>query len=92
MAKTENKGKPIEIIRIGSIQATIWSNQGAGVTWFNVTFQRVYHDREKGWRYVSSFGRDDLLVLKKVADEAHTRVVHLIGAQRQAQRQKQPAA
>jgi hypothetical protein len=38
---------------------------------FSVTFERLY--REEGvWKSSSNFGRDDLLVLAKVADLAHT--------------------
>jgi hypothetical protein len=44
---------------------------------FNVMFQRIYRDDEKGWRSTDSFGRDDLLVLAKVAEQAHGRIVAL---------------
>ena len=49
---------------------------------FNVRFQRIYRDEEKGWRSTDSFGRDDLLVLAKVADQAHGRIVALSQQQR----------
>lgn len=38
----------------------------------NVTFQCIYKDGDD-WKTTQSFGRDDLLVLAKVADLAHTR-------------------
>ena len=38
---------------------------------FNVTFERSYKDGEE-WRTTNSFGRDDLLKLAKLADEAHS--------------------
>jgi hypothetical protein len=37
-----------------------------------VTFGRRYKDNENRWQESSSFGLDDLLLLAKVADEAHT--------------------
>jgi hypothetical protein len=36
-----------------------------------VTFERLYREGEQ-WRSTTSFGRDDLLLLGKVADLAHT--------------------
>ena len=91
MAKKQNKVQPVEEIRIGSIKAAIWRNEGESGPRFNVTFQRIYRDEEKGWRSTNSFGRDDLLVLMKVADATHTRVMQLLGEKRE-QRQEQPAA
>ncbi|MGE3309801.1 MAG: hypothetical protein AB7O66_07515, partial [Limisphaerales bacterium] len=38
---------------------------------YNVTFSRSYRDAEH-WRSSDSFGRDDLLVVSKLADHAHT--------------------
>ena len=38
---------------------------------FNVTFELSYHDGE-AWRSSNPFGRDDMLKLAKVADEAHS--------------------
>ena len=57
----------------------------------NVTFQRLYRTEDGKWKSTSSFGRDDLLVLMKVADATHTRVMQLLGEKRE-QRQEQPAA
>jgi hypothetical protein len=91
MAKKQNKIQPVEEIRIGSIKAAIWRNEGEGGPRFNVTFQRLYRTEEGKWQSTYSFGRDDLLVLMKVADATHTRVMELIGDKRK-QRQEQPAA
>jgi hypothetical protein len=38
---------------------------------YNTTFTRLYKDGEK-WASTESFGRDDLLLLAKVADQTHT--------------------
>ena len=94
MAKKQNKAsetKPVEEVRIGSIKAAIWRNEGESGARFNVTFQRLYRTEEGKWQSTSSFGRDDLLVLMKVADATHTRVMQLLGEKRE-QRQEQPAA
>ena len=98
MAKKQNKStesqtrvQPVEEIRIGSIKAAIWKNPGESGPRFNVTFQRLYRTEEGKWLSTTSFGRDDLLVLQKVANETHTRVMHLIGEQREEKREEQPA-
>lgn len=69
MAKT--KQQPIHEIRMGSIKATIWENETSSGTRFNVTVSRIYKDGEE-WKQTESFGRDDLQLLAKVVDLAHT--------------------
>jgi hypothetical protein len=63
--------QPVHELRLGSVKAAIWKNQTEGGTRFNVTVSRIYKDGEQ-WRSTDSFGRDDLLVLAKVVDQAHT--------------------
>ncbi|HRZ38512.1 MAG TPA: hypothetical protein P5534_19375 [Candidatus Paceibacterota bacterium] len=65
--------KPIHEVRFGAIKAAIWRNDTVIGVRYNATFSRLYKDRENGqWKSSDSFGRDDLLVLAKVADSAHT--------------------
>lgn len=69
----KQKEKPANEVRIGAIKAAIWKNDPAGGVRYNVTFSRIYKDKEDDqWKSTDSFGRDDLLVLGKVADTAHT--------------------
>jgi hypothetical protein len=63
--------KPVHEIRYGSIKAVIWKNDTANGAMHNVTVARIYKDGEE-WKESSGFGRDDLLVLAKALDEAHT--------------------
>lgn len=76
--------KPVEEIRIGAVKAAIWKNmvdQGNNSRpIYNVSFQRLYRDSQGRWQCSESFGRDDLLVLAKVADQAHTRICELTQA------------
>lgn len=65
------RARPVQEIRIGAIRAAIWKNETENGVRHNVTFERIYKDGEE-WRSTSSFGRDDLLLLGKVADQAHT--------------------
>ncbi len=89
--KPINKVQPIEEVRIGAIKAAIWRNEGDGGARFNVTFQRLYKTEDGQWQSTSSFGSYDLLLLAKVADATHTRVLQLIEEEKQQQRQA-PAA
>ena len=68
--------KPVAEIRIGRVKAAIWPNETEDRTRHNVTFSRLYKDGEQ-WKTTQSFGRNDLLVLAKVADQAHSRIFEL---------------
>ena len=61
--------KPVSEIRIGSVKAAIWPNDTEGRIRHTVTFSRLYKDGEQ-WKTTQTFGRNDLLVLAKVADQA----------------------
>lgn len=65
-----NKTVPKEV-RIGSIKSVIWKNETEAGVRYNVTFGRLYRDG-KAWKQTDSFGRDDLLLLAKVANETHS--------------------
>ncbi len=56
---------------MGRIKAAIWENETTNGVRHNVTLQRIYRDGEQ-WKTSDSFGRDDLPLLIKVADQAHT--------------------
>ena len=60
--------KPVSEIRIGSVKAFIWPNDTEGRIRYTVTFSRPYKDGEQ-WKTTQTFGRNDLLVLAKVADQ-----------------------
>ncbi len=63
--------KPIHEVRMGRIKAAIWENENEQAVHHNVTFSRLYKDGDE-WKDSTSFGRDDLPLLAKVADLAHT--------------------
>jgi hypothetical protein len=67
------KDKPAHEVRIGAVKAAIWRNDTSNGVRYNTTFSRLYKDKEDDqWKSTDSFGRDDLLVLAKVADATHT--------------------
>ena len=67
------KAKPVQEIRIGRLVAAVWANEiEGGAIRHNVTFSRLYKPEGEEWQNSSSFGRDDLLLLAKLADRAHS--------------------
>ena len=63
--------RPIHEVRMGRVRAAIWENDTQNGTRYNVTFSRLYREDDK-WKDSSSFGRDDLPLLGKVADQVHS--------------------
>ncbi|MEW5980505.1 MAG: hypothetical protein AB1898_32365 [Acidobacteriota bacterium] len=62
-------------VRMGRIKAAIWQNQTDTGLRYNVTFSRLFKSGE-AWKQTESFGRDDLPVLAKLADQAHSWIFH----------------
>lgn len=65
------KNAPAHEIRLGTIKATIWENETPTGTRHNVTIARLYKDDDE-WKRTESFGRDDLPLVAKVVDLAHS--------------------
>ncbi|MFT3784180.1 MAG: hypothetical protein QM790_19400 [Nibricoccus sp.] len=63
---------PVKTFRFGRIKAAVWENETDQKTFFNVTFARTYMDDAKEYHDTDSFGRDDLPLVAKLADQAHT--------------------
>jgi hypothetical protein len=71
--KAKAKQRPVHEIRLGRVRAAIWENQTENGPRHNVTISRLYKDEEANqWKDSASFGRDDLPLVAKVADQAHT--------------------
>ena len=68
---SKDKKRPVHEIRMGRIRAAIWENETQKGTRHNVTLSRLYKDGDD-WRDSASFGRDDLPLVAKVADRAHS--------------------
>ncbi len=67
----KTKDKPVHEVRLGAIKCALWRNDTDNGIRYNSTFTRLYRDGDE-WKSSDSFGRDDLLTLAKVADQAHT--------------------
>ncbi len=67
-----NTRKPVHEVRLGRVRAAVWENDTKNGVMHNVTLSRLYKDDNDNWADSTSFGRDDLPLLAKVADHAHT--------------------
>lgn len=67
----EVKNRPVHEIRFGRIRAAIWQNETDNGLRHNVTITRLYKDGDE-WKDSTSFGRDDLPLVAKVCDQAHS--------------------
>ena len=69
MARNSKSNRPVHEIRMGRIRAAIWENETQNGTRHNVTLSRLYKDDDDEWKDSTSFGRDDLPLVAKVADK-----------------------
>lgn len=68
--------QPVDDIRLGGVRAAIWHNESDdGRTYHTASFSRIYRNDEGEWRSTTSFRVSDLLLLAKVADRAHSRIL-----------------
>lgn len=75
--------KPIDHIRLGTIQAAIWKNAtDDDRPYYSISFEKRYTDRDGNWQSATSFLRDELLVLAKAAEMAFARVHELQSEER----------
>jgi len=83
---SDSNKKPAARVTLYPVTATIWRNESKdGETFYSTAFERRYKDKEGNWKGSTSFSSDELLLLAKVADLAHTEVVKLRTADRPAQ-------
>ena len=62
--------KPVHELRLGRIRAAIWLNDTESGPRYNVQITRLYKDQKDKWKDSTSFGREDLPLVAKVADMA----------------------
>lgn len=67
----EAANRPVHEIRLGRLKGTIWANSSETGVRHNTTFSRIYKDGDE-WKDSDSFGREDLLLLAKLANQVHT--------------------
>jgi len=70
-AGDKGSNKPVHEVRLGRIKAAVWANTGDSGVWYSVVISRLYKEGD-AWKRSESFGRDDLPLVMKVADQVHT--------------------
>jgi hypothetical protein len=78
-----DKAKPAHKIRYRDITVTIWKNSNDKGSWYSATPSRAYKQGDD-WRDSESFGCDDLLLLARLLDEAHSWIRNAEQAERKA--------
>ena len=73
--KTEKGNPPVAKVRVGLQTASIWENATDKGTFYSVTFERRYRDDKGDWHGTNGYGLQDLLILSKLADLAHTKII-----------------
>ncbi len=96
-APKNDKDRPVHVVKIRNIRGNIWANRlPSGQVTHNVTIDRLWRDDDeineggevikKGeWHQSQSFGRDDLLLVAKVADLCHSWIYRQIQDQSREQ-------
>lgn len=91
----EKSTVPVHTIRHRSIKASIWKNQTAKGSMYDVKVVRSYKEGDT-WHDSTSFGYDDLLVVAKLLHDAHSFITAQRAkdnaAPRGAKRREQPVA
>ena len=88
--KQAPKQRPAQTIRFGRLKAAIWQQESDKGPWYSVTFARGYRDQSGNWQSSGSFGRDDLLLLAKLADQAHSWIYRQMALDAGADGNRQP--
>ena len=79
---TASANAPVQTFRLGRIKAVVWENEADQKKFYNVTFARTYMGEDKQLHDAESFGRDDLPLIAKVADRAHTFIFERLAGQK----------
>jgi hypothetical protein len=75
LAEQERRHRPQasgEDFPLGRIKAAVRENEADQKKFYNVTFARTYVDEARNYHDTDSFSRDDLPLVAKLADQAHT--------------------
>jgi hypothetical protein len=64
--------KPIHEVRLGKVKAAIWRNETDAGPRYSVSIVRLFKVEGGDWESSTSFGRDELPLVSKVADMVHT--------------------
>lgn len=87
---SDEKNRPVETLRDGSVKASIWENARENGISRSVQFRRSYEDADGQLRDTDSFSGTDLLRLQRLAGQAYDRMSQLRASDRQAAEPERP--
>jgi hypothetical protein len=73
----ESAKPPVAKLRLGPINASIWERVTDKGTFLSTTFERRYRDANGEWHSSHSYDANDLLMLAKLADQVHSKILEL---------------
>jgi hypothetical protein len=71
-ANHETKNPPVHSVRFGAIRCAVWANETKNGVMHSTVLTRTYRDENGEYQETNSLRRDDLLLVGKVLDMAHT--------------------
>ena len=78
--------QPAHKIRTSNLTVTIWRNVSDNGTWYSAVPKRRYKAGDDIWKDTETLGFDDLLLMSKLLDEAHTWIADQMEADRKARK------
>ena len=69
----DDKQRPADTLRDGSLKATLWRNEGENGSFVSTQFAKTYTDRDGKPRDTNSFASSELLRVSELARQAYTR-------------------
>jgi len=69
---------PAAVIRYGLIKACVWKNHTSSGDRYTITVVRLFKTGDV-WKESTRFGRDDLLLVAKACDQAHSWIYQQTG-------------
>jgi hypothetical protein len=95
-AAPAGKKLPAKTIRVEDCSASVWARdymvRGQMRTFFSVTFERSYKDRDGAWKYTRSFDAESLGKLVSLCQQASEAIQSLMQQAQDYHDNKQPKA
>jgi len=87
----EQTRQPADVIRDGTLKATIWRNECEDGPFYSTTFARTYEDRDGTLRDAHSFSGSELLKISELGRKAYDRSSELRREEFKQERQAERA-
>jgi hypothetical protein len=89
MSKSPDANLPVEQLRHRKIKAAVWKNSSATGPFYTVTISRSFK-KDEIWHDTQSFRYDDLPIVAKLLNDAHSVISRLIASGKAAANKPPP--